>query len=121
MKLWFLAVIGFAGLLDGQTQFVPANYVGGDSHNLILFPKDGGAPVINIQFPVGAVKFAGDGRSLYASLPIDQRTRPEQSLVRIDFEPVRSTPVTGTQGFAIRDFAVTQDRSKVVISGRHRE
>jgi hypothetical protein len=121
VKLWFLTVIVLAGLLDGQTQFVPANYAGTGSNDLRLFPKDGRATVINIQFPVRAVKFAGDGRSLYASLPIDQRTKPDQNLVRIDFNPMRSTPVTGTQGFAIKDFAVTQDGSKIVISGRHRE
>lgn len=114
-----------AGLLDGQTRFVPANFVsanwGPGSHGLRLFPMDGGATVIDIQFPLWAVKFAGDGRSLYGSIPIDQATKGEQGLVRVDFNPTRSTPVTGTQGFAIRDFAVSQDRSKVVISGGHRE
>jgi hypothetical protein len=122
VKFWFLVVIVLAGLLDGQPQFVPANVtVGKPSHDLRLFPKDGKATVINIQFPVWIVKFAGDGRSLYASLPIDQRTKLEQSLVRIDFNPIRTTAVTGTQGFTIKDFAVTQDGNKVVISGRHRE
>src|SRR5262249_42568780 len=47
--------------------------------------------------------------------------KPDQNLVRIDFNPMRSTSVTGTLGFGIKDFAVTQDHSKVVISGRHRE
>jgi hypothetical protein len=122
VKLWFLAVIVLAGLLDGQTQFVPANVtVGKPSHDLRLFPKDGTATVINIQFPVETVKFAGDGRSLYASLPLDQRTKLQPSLVRIDFNPIRITELTGTQGFMVNDFAVTQDGSKAVISGRHRE
>jgi hypothetical protein len=122
VKFWLLAVIVLVGLLDGQTQFVPANVtVGKPSHDLRLFPKDGTATAINIQFPVWLVKFASDGRSLYASLPIDQRTKLQQGLVRIDFNPIRTTEVTGTQGFTIKDFAVTQDGNKVVIAGRHRE
>jgi hypothetical protein len=122
VKFWFLGVVVLAGWLEGQTQFVPANVtVGKPSHDLRLFPKDGTAAVINIQFPLWIVKFAGDGRSLYASLPIDQRTKLKPSLVRIDLNPVRTTEVTGTQGFTINDFAVTQDGSKVVISGRHPE
>ena len=59
------------------------------------------------------VKFAADGRSLYAVTG--------ESLIRVDFKPVRYTPVRGTQGFSIRDYAVTPDGSKVVISGHHRE
>jgi hypothetical protein len=122
VKFWVLAVIVSAGLLDGQTQFVPANVtVGKPSHDLRLFPKDGQATAINIQFPVWIVKFAGDGRSLYASLPMDQRTKLQPNLVRIDFNPIRTTEVAGTQGFTINDFAVTQDGNTVVISGRHRE
>ena len=121
MKLWFLPVVGLAGVLAGQPRFVPANYGHLNSHDLRLFPTDGSATAVNIPFPVWGVKFADDGRSLYASSPIDQRTKPDQSLVRIDFNPVRSTPVIGTQGFTIKDFAVTPDGSKVVISGHHRE
>ena len=121
VKFWFLAIIASGGLLSAQPRFVPANYGHLSSHDLRLFPTDGSATVVNIPFPVWGVKFSGDGRSLYASTPIDQRTKPDQSLVRIDFNPTRSTPVTGTQGFTIKDFAVTQDGSKVVISGRHRE
>jgi len=113
-----LAVIVLAGFLDGQTQFLAANVAG---HDLRLFPKDGQAAVINIQFPVRIFKFASDGRSLYASLPIDQMTKQQPSLVRIDFNPIRITELTGTQRFTILDFAVTQDGNKVVISGRHRE
>jgi len=119
VKLRFLATIASGGLLFAQPRFVPANYGHLSSHDLRLFPTDGSAAVVNIPFPVWGVKFSGDGRSLYASTPIDQRTKPDQRLVRIDFNPTRSTPVTGTQGF--KDFAVTQDGSKVVISGRHRE
>lgn len=89
MKLWFLAVILLAGLLDGQTRFVPANVAG---HDLRLFPKDGQATVINIQFPVWIVKFASYGRSLYASLPIDQRTKLQPCLVRIDLNPIEKEP-----------------------------
>lgn len=121
VNLWFLAIIASGGLLSAQPRFVPANYGHLNSHDLRLFPTDGSATVVNIPFPVWGVKFSGDGRSLYASTPIDQRTKPDQNLVRIDFNPTRSTPVTGTQGFTIKDFAVTQDGSKVVISGRHRE
>ena len=119
VNLWFLAIIASGGLLSAQPRFVPANYGHLNSHDLRLFPTDGSATVVNIPFPVWGVKFSGDGRSLYASTPIDQRTKPDQNLVRIDFNPTRSTPVTGTQGFTIKDFAVTQDGSKVVISGRH--
>jgi len=111
VKLWFLAVIVLAGLLEGQTQFVPANYVG--TGDLRLFPKDGKATVINTQSPGWRVKFAGDGRSLYAA--------SDENLMRIGFSPIRATSVIGTEGFRIKDFAVTPDGSKVVISGRHRE
>jgi WD40 repeat protein len=121
VRLWFLVVFVLAGLLDGQTQFVPANYFGTNSHELRLFPKHGDAIVLKIRVPLGTVKFAGDGRSLYASLRFNPRARAEEQLMRVDFSPVRSTPIPGTQGFNIRDFAVTQDRSKIVISGRHRE
>jgi hypothetical protein len=114
VKLWFLAVIVLAGLLDGQTQFVPAKYVGTDSHDLRVFPKDGRATLINIQFPVWTGKFAGNGRSLYASLPIDQRTKPDQHLVRIDSYPHALHSGHWNTGLRHRDFPVTQDRSKVV-------
>jgi hypothetical protein len=121
VKLWLLAVIALGRSLAGQTQFIPANYGHLNSHDLRLFPRDGSATVVNIPFPVWGTKFSGDGRSLYALLPIDQGTKPGPALVRIEFNPMRSTPVTGTQGFAIKDFGVTQDGSRVVISGRHRE
>ena len=40
--------------------------------------------------------------------------------MRIAFNPVRYTFVPGTEGFAIRDFAVTPDHHKIVISGHRR-
>jgi Tol biopolymer transport system component len=119
MKLFWAAIV-LSGLLAGQTQFVPANYGHGNSHDLRLFPVDGSATTMNIPFPVPGGKFSGDGRSLYSVTPFDRRTESDQNLVRIDFNPMRSAPVNGTTGFAIRDFAVTPDGSKVVISGRHR-
>ena len=118
MKLWILAAIALGGLLPGQAQFVPANY--GFSHDLRMFPNNGSATAVSIPFEVYSVKFSGDGRSFYALLPFDQE-KQSQALVRIDFNPIRSTPVAGTQGFIIHDFAVTPDGSKVVISGVHRE
>jgi hypothetical protein len=119
VKLWFLAVIASARLLAGQSEFRPANFTG----ELRLFPADNPATVIKIPFSLELVKFATDGRSLYASLLSDPFTKLERmpGLVRIDFNPVRSTPVAGTQGFAIRDFAVTRDHRKIVVSGHHRE
>jgi hypothetical protein len=45
-------------------------------------------------------------------------------LVRIDLNLMRSAPVAGTQGFGIfgiKDFAVTGDGRKIVISGNHLE
>lgn len=113
MKLWFLAVI-VAGSLQGQAKFVPANFVADNrSHDLRLFPKDGASAVVKMPGADRQVKFAADGRSLYAVT--------DQSLIRVDFKPVRYTPVRGTQGFIIVDYAVTPDGNKVVISGRHRE
>jgi len=123
VKLGFFSAVVLAGLLPGQGQFVPANFKDAGSHDLVLFPANGAASVINIPFPLWAVKFGGDGRTLYSSLDYDQRKKLEgrPGLVRIDFSPTRSTPVAGTQGFLIKDFAVTQDHRKVVISGNHRD
>jgi len=114
VERWVLAVITSARLLASQGEFYPANVTNlGGVYELRLFPPDKAATVIKI--PVGwPVKFAGDGRSLYAGVT--------SSLVRIDFNPVRSAPVAGTQGFGpINDFAVTPDQRKIVISGPHRE
>jgi Tol biopolymer transport system component len=79
--------------------------------------------VIRVAFPLLDVKFAGAGCALYASLRYDERTKLEQmpGLARIDFNPMRSTLVTGTKGFSIRDFAVSQDQCKIVVSGSHQE
>jgi len=109
-----LSTLGLAPLLVGQMQFRPANYDNNVSRTLKLFPAGAPAAVIKIPFRGWPVKFSGDGRSLYAATG--------QSLVRIDYNPLQSTPVKGTQGFEIvKGFAVTQDNSKVVISGIHRE
>jgi hypothetical protein len=114
VKLWVLAATTSARLLVGQGEFYPANVTNLDgAYELRLFPPDKPANVIKI--PRGwPVKFAGDGRSLYAAV--------SSSLTRIEFDPVRSTPVPGTQGFGpINDFAVTPDQRKIVISGHRRE
>jgi Tol biopolymer transport system component len=111
------------GLLAAQNQFVPANLfsTGPDPTDLTLFPLNAPARAINIKFPVWIVRFAGDGRSLYASLRAAQGTGIEQYLVRIDLDTMRSTPVDGTQGFGVNDFAVTPNSSKILILGRHQE
>jgi hypothetical protein len=120
VKLWFSVLILLAGSLDGQTAFCPANYTAlGQKRELRVFPTDGPATAIKIPFSLATVKFAGDGRSLYASLA--SALEHNLGLVRIDFNPVRSTPLTGTRGFGIRDFAVSQDNRKIVVSGSHRE
>jgi hypothetical protein len=121
VKLWVLAAITSARLIAGQSEFHPANFATVGA--LKLFPADGPATVIKIPFNLWLVKFASDGRSLYASLRSDPLTKLETmpGLVRIDLKPVHSTPVAGTQGFGIKDFAVAHDGSKIVISGNHRE
>src|SRR5439155_8901698 len=94
VKLWVLAAITSARLLSGQSEFHPANFatVG---IGLKLFPADGPATVIKIPFNLWLVKFASDGRSLYASLRSDPLTKLETmpGLVRIDLKSVHSTPV----------------------------
>jgi WD40-like Beta Propeller Repeat len=123
VKHWVLAVIASAPLLGGQGEFRPANFTTVGGVGLKLFPADGPATVVKIPFNLWLVKFASDGRSLYASLQLDPLTKPEQTpgLVRLDLNSMRSTPVAGTQGFGIKDFAVTHDGRKIVISGNHRE
>jgi hypothetical protein len=95
VRLWLSAVIALPGLLVGANQlspsnFVPANFAGMDFHDLTLFPKDAASSVIKIQVPVQLVRFAGDGRSLYAS--IDDQGKLQPNLVRIDFNPVPVAP-----------------------------
>jgi hypothetical protein len=123
VKLSVLVAITLARLLAGQSEFHPAIFTTVDGVGLKLFPSHGPATAIKMPFNQWLVRFASDGRSLYASLPFDPHTKLEQmpGLVRIDLNPVRSTPVAGTQGFGIRDFAVTHDRRKIAISGNHRE
>jgi hypothetical protein len=124
VKLWFLAAVALARLLAGQSESRPANFTGlGGARELRLFPADRPSTAIKMPFALELVKFASDGRSLYASLLSDPFTKLERmpGLVRIDFSPVRSTTVAGTQGFGIKDFAVTPDHRKIVVSGRHRE
>ncbi len=115
-------MIAAARLLAGQGEFRAANFGIGGGGGLKLFPADGPATVIKIPFNLWLVKFGSDGRSLYASLRSDPLTKLETmpGLVRIDLNPVRSTPIAGTQGFGIKDFAVTHDGRNIVISGNHR-
>lgn len=115
-------MIVFGRLLAGQSQFLPANFANIGSHDLKLFPANRPATVINIPFPLGAVKLGGDGHTLYSFI-FDQHLAWEQmpGITRIEFNPVRSAPINGTQGFGIRDYAVTPDNQKIVIAGRHRE
>jgi len=112
-----------AQLLPCQSQFLAANF---ESHSgaskLRLFPADGTATVIALPFALANVKFSVDGRSLYASLATGSLAKLEQmpGLVRIDY-PVRSAPLSGTQGFGIRDFGISQDGGKVVLAGNRKK
>jgi hypothetical protein len=116
-------VIASAGLLVGQSEYHPANLTAVGGFVLKLFPADGPATLVKIPFKLWSVKFASDGRALYASLRLDPLTNlePMPGLVRIDLHSMRSAPVAGTHGFGVKDFAVTHDGRKIVISGNHRE
>jgi len=119
-------LIAFAGLVAGEPPYPysPANYFSNfamsDVEPLTVFLPNGKTVKVSLPQKLAHVAFGPDGKSLYGSGGIDIRhPRSTEKLVKIEFEPLRTTDVPGGQDFGIFDFAVAPAEDKIIISGFH--
>lgn len=123
------AFFGFMVSSTGQTK-VPAypyrvaNFFPGlDSDALRVFPSDGSMVTIALPFRLGRVMFGPDGKSLYGTNATGRGGVIQESagLSKVELNPTRSSPVSGTAPFMIKSFAFSVRQDKLIISGNRRE
>src|SRR5690242_10173328 len=91
------------------------------SPQLRVFPLDGNAFAIPLPFPLGALAYSPDGKVLYAVAGLDPlNPRGPGGLLRIDFSPIRVSPVLGSQALGVSRLAVSEHQDKIIISGAYR-
>jgi hypothetical protein len=89
--------------MDKLTVFPPA-------HNPITIPLPSG---------LGCTGFSPDGKSLYAREAVNAGAMREllaASVVRIQFNPTRASPIPGSRGFgAYTNYAISMAENKIVM------
>jgi hypothetical protein len=130
MKMrWPLAAMAFVELTVssiGQIKVSPypyegANYVSSpQSDALRIFPSKRNAITIAFPFRLRTEMFGPDGKSIYGIIIADRKTndaRDQSGLSKVEFNPIRVSPVPGTIGLNIRSFAVSSRQDRLVVSG----
>ena len=127
-----IAVVGCVASSPGPLKlFYPykaANFSYGQgseagSEALSVFPPEGSAVKVNVPFHLGHVVFGPHGKSIYATNAViqDGILREQTGLSKIEFNPIRSSPVAGTAAFHIKSFVVSLREDKVAISVNHQD
>ncbi|BDC48134.1 hypothetical protein F183_A04500 [Bryobacterales bacterium F-183] len=109
MRNGSLLIATLAASLNAQT-FVPVNLAGWDKMQIRGFLSPN-TPEVELRLHIDSAQFSADGRSMYAKL----RTR---DLVRVEFQPVRTTSLLAAGRFVVFSFSVTKDGSRIFIEGR---
>jgi hypothetical protein len=120
-----LAAMAFSGLAvssAGQIKLVAYPYRAANygRNELRIFPSAGDVVTITLPFHIGRAIFGPDGRSLFGI----NEAGPDgviPSLLKVEFNPTRLSPVPGTTGFVIKSFAFSARQDKLVISGKRTE
>jgi hypothetical protein len=95
----------------------------GASQDLEVYPSDASAFRVALPFPLYIFTFGSDGDALYASdlddirATVDPRFPRKPGLFRIEIDPVRMSPVPGSEAFSFNEIAVSSRRDKMIISG----
>src|ERR1700681_2292768 len=99
-----LAITALGGLMASSTAqmkvfpypYEVADYVSGP-HELRIFQSKGQVVTIALPFRINRAAFGPDGKSVYGIIGDTQRDvgRDRPGLSRIEFNPVRATPVAG--------------------------
>jgi WD40 repeat protein len=118
---------GTADSRDYAPAVIAAGAYGMDEQNITVFPFDGEMFSIHLPFPLGRFAFSADGKILYAEATAELlkgRTAPRLKtlpasprLERIEFNPMRRTPVAGSAGLGvIHSLAVSKLQGKLALS-----
>jgi Tol biopolymer transport system component len=87
---------------------------------LTVFPWAGSVVSMPVRAGLGVSRYSRDGTSLYTSYTSADSNRSE--IQKIDIRTGRAARWLGIPGFtSVVSFALTQDESRVVISGRYRD
>jgi WD40 repeat protein len=89
----------------------------GVSQALEVFPFGASAFRIPLPFALGTFAYNPDGKALYAAL---LAATPRPGLFKIEFDPIRVSPVPGSSAIGATSFAVASLQNKLVISGAQR-
>jgi hypothetical protein len=92
----------------------------GRSEKLRLFPPSGEVVTINLPFLIANAVFGPAGKSIYGinAEELNGTIRRTPAILKIEFKPTRTSTMPGTAGFAIKNFAVSAQEDRLVISGR---
>ncbi len=117
--LLVLSVCGATAGSNGSYPYSPANYFHIPSTPAVLtvFPLAGKARNVPLPLALGSTVFGPDGKSLYTT-GFDTGKQSE-TLLKVEFNPIRVSTVPGSLGFTVSNFAVSEREDKVVISGHY--
>ncbi len=116
-----LVLLGLADTASGQEKSVPYPYLPAkcSSDTLTVFPQAGNPITIPLPSRLACTGFSPDGKSLYAREALNMSAPNElltASVVRIQFNPIRASPLPGSRGFgAYTNYAISMAEDKIVM------
>jgi hypothetical protein len=101
------------------SQYHVANYAPGFKEPLRIFPFNGDMITIPLPFRLGNTVFSPGGMALYGTNTSgeDGVLRASRGLSKVEFNPIRISPVLGSEPFIIRSFAISAQQDRIVLSG----
>jgi WD40 repeat protein len=91
---------------------------------LVIFPLRGKALKIPIRSAGGPFSYGPDGKTLYGQCtpdPVGPRDPVKIALCKIELKTVTKTAVSGSTGLYARDFAISNQRDRIFVSGNRRD
>jgi hypothetical protein len=110
------------GQQNASYPYRPAMYTSGSSGpQLKVFPLSGTVFTIPLPFALENITYALDGKALYATrqfLPLSFPGPPVAKLFKVEFDPIRVSPVPGSEGLGvIYSLAVSARQDKIIALG----
>lgn len=97
--------------------FYSSGGAGLNQQRLEVFPISGASLSIPLEFPLGRLVYATDGKSIYTTARV---FGTRWGIAKLEFLPTRSTPLLGSSGVDdVHSFAVSTREEKIVFSGRY--
>ena len=114
-----LTVSSTAQVKVSRYPYEVANYFSGPhADTLRIFPSKGNAITIALPFRITEATFGSDGKSIYGMIDSHKNVGLDQpSLSKVEFNPIRASPIPGTNGFIVKSFGFSSSQDKLVISG----